>query len=56
LQAAGVACSAARRGEIESLLAQAGVAHVSGLGEMQKPPLSWRQGGRPRIADWLAFV
>jgi hypothetical protein len=54
LQAAGVACSAGRQDEVEGLLKQAGVSHVSPLGEMQRPPLAWRQGGRPRIADWIA--
>jgi hypothetical protein len=54
LQAAGVACAAARKNEIEDLLTQAGIPYVSPLGEMQRPPLSWRQGGRPRIADWVA--
>jgi hypothetical protein len=54
LQAAGVACSASRMDEIMRLVTQAGAPHVSVLGELQKPPLSWRQGGRPRIADWIA--
>jgi hypothetical protein len=26
---------------------------VSRPGAMQRPPLDWRQGGRPRLADWL---
>lgn len=53
LQAAGLACPNARREEIWSILREAGVPHLATLGEMQRPPLSWRQDGRPRIADWV---
>jgi hypothetical protein len=53
LQAVGIASTASRMKEIEELLIQAGVPYTSLLGEMQRPPLSWRQGGKPRIADWI---
>lgn len=54
LQAAGLACPISRHDKIVNLLTRAGASRVSALGEMQKPPLAWRQGGRPRIADWVA--
>ena len=42
------------REEKQPVKQRAGVAQVSNLGEMQRPPLSWRQSGRPRVADWIA--
>jgi hypothetical protein len=56
LQGAGLACPTSRQEVIVHLLTRAGVSRISPLGEMQKPPLNWRQGGRPRIADWVAAV
>lgn len=53
LEGAGLAVSAERRRAATDLLLQAGVHRVSPLGQMQRPPLAWRQGGRPRVADWL---
>jgi len=53
LQAAGIASTASRMKDIERIVIRAGVPHVALLGELQKPELSWRQGGRPRIADWI---
>jgi hypothetical protein len=55
LECAGLAASESRRGEIAAILAGAGVHRVCALGHMQKPPLSWSQGGRPRIADWVTW-
>jgi hypothetical protein len=56
LEAAGLAAPAARAQEISSMLARCGVHRICAIGEMQRPPLSWRQGGRPRIADWVEWT
>ncbi len=53
LEAAGIAVRGTRRAEISEMLSECGVHHVVPLGEMQHPDLAWRQGGRPRIAEWL---
>jgi Acyl-CoA reductase (LuxC) len=53
LEAAGLAASAGRRLELEALLVRSGVHRVCPLGEMQRPDLTWRQGGRPRVAAWI---
>ncbi len=53
LEAAGIAAPASRRNELETLLTHAGVHRVCPLGQMQRPDLSWRQGGRPRVAEWI---
>jgi len=55
LEAAGLAAPEHRRVPIEELLNRAGVHRVCALGQMQFPPLSWRQGGRPRVADWVTW-
>jgi len=55
LEAAGVAGAPARCAEIEDLLAGAGVHWVAPIGRMQRAPLAWPQGGRPRIADWVTW-
>ena len=39
-------------GLVPAGLRAGGVHRVCRLGEMQRPPLDWRQGGRPRLADW----
>jgi hypothetical protein len=54
LEAAGLAAQPSRRQECADILNRCGVHRVCELGEMQRPPLAWRQGGRPRVADWLA--
>ncbi len=54
LEAAGVGAVSSRRRECADVLGRCGVHRVCELGEMQRPPLAWRQGGRPRVADWLA--
>ena len=56
LEAAGLAVQAARVQEISLMLAGCGVHRVCAIGEMQRPALSWRQGGRPRIADWVEWT
>jgi hypothetical protein len=53
LEGAGLAAPPARRPALARRLEDCGVHRVCELGEMQRPPLTWRQGGRPRLADWL---
>ena len=38
-----------RERELQAMLEQSGVPHVVAAGELQKPTLEWRQGGRGRI-------
>lgn len=54
LEGAGLAAAPQRWAEIADCLAAAGVHRVCEIGVMQRPPLDWRQGGRPRVADWLS--
>jgi hypothetical protein len=56
LEAAGLACNAARLPAIAALLSEAGVHRVCRLGTMQTPSLSWRQSGRPRVAEWVEWT
>jgi hypothetical protein len=56
LEAAGVAVNPSRLVDIADLLGQAGVSRICPIGTMQTPPLSWRHGGRPRIADLVRWV
>ncbi|MDX2169979.1 MAG: acyl-CoA reductase [Deltaproteobacteria bacterium] len=53
LEGAGLAAGAGQYADWESALVASGVHLVSRIGAMQRPPLAWRQGGRPRLADWL---
>lgn len=52
LECAGVAAPAPRWPLLTEVLSAGGVHRVCALGEMQHPPLAWRQGGRPRVGDW----
>jgi acyl-CoA reductase LuxC len=56
LEAAGIAVGAARVAELVEGLAACGVHRICPIGMMQQPPLSWRQGGRPRVADWVEWT
>jgi hypothetical protein len=56
IEAVGLAVEPARVQEISLMLAGCGVHRVCAIGEMQLPALSWRQGGRPRIADWVEWT
>ncbi|MBI3796932.1 MAG: hypothetical protein HY268_08185 [Deltaproteobacteria bacterium] len=56
LEAVGVAVDPARLGDIGEILGRAGVSWICPVGAMQTPPLSWRHGGRPRIADLVRWV
>jgi hypothetical protein len=53
LECAGLAAPPQRRAALARRLEESGVHRVCEVGEMQRPPLTWRQGGRPRVADWL---
>lgn len=53
LEGAGLAAEPERWAPLVTRLEAAGVHLVSRLGAMQRPPLGWRQGGRPRLADWV---
>ncbi|MCS6926598.1 MAG: hypothetical protein NZ578_11925 [Candidatus Binatia bacterium] len=56
LEAAGIAADPDRLPELADLLGQAGVSRIAQLGTLQTPPLSWRHGGRPRLADFVRWV
>ncbi|MBI4518273.1 MAG: hypothetical protein HY699_20935 [Deltaproteobacteria bacterium] len=53
LEAAGLAAPPARQADLSALLTRAGVHRLCPLGEMQRPDLTWRPGGRPRVAQWV---
>lgn len=55
LEAAGRTPSGERTPRIDRMLAAAGVHLILALGAMQRPPLLWPQGGRPRVADWITW-
>jgi hypothetical protein len=54
LEGAGIAAPQPRWSALAEWLAMCGVHRVAPLGELQRPPLDWHQGGRPRLADWVA--
>jgi hypothetical protein len=54
LEGAGIAAPPDRLQRIAAELTAAGVHRVCAVGQLQRPPLDWRQGGRPRLADWIA--
>lgn len=56
LEAVGVAVSPERLYELAALLGHTGVSRVCPLGTLQTPPLSWRHGGRPRVADLVRWI
>ena len=56
LEAAGLAVDPSRLRNLGPMLAGCGVHRICRLGEMQRPPLSWHQGGRPRVADWVEWT
>jgi hypothetical protein len=53
LEGAGLAAAAERWPALAEFLAACGVHRVCGLGDMQRPPLHWRQGGLPRVGSWM---
>jgi Acyl-CoA reductase (LuxC) len=52
LESAGIAAAPGRWTVLAERMMACGVHRVSELGDMQRPPLAWRQGGRPRVGDW----
>lgn len=56
LEAAGVAALPDQLGTLAAELGRAGISRVCQIGAMQTPPLSWRHGGRPRIADVVRWA
>jgi hypothetical protein len=56
LEAVGVALTPERLPIVTELLGKAGVSRICPLGAMQTPPLSWRHGGRPRLADLVRWA
>jgi hypothetical protein len=56
LECVGLAVEAARESALSELLARCGVHRLCPIGAMQRPSLSWRQSGRPRVADWVEWT
>lgn len=54
LEACGIADAATHTDDIAVALERAGVHRVCPLGEMQRPGLDWRQGGRSIVLDLLS--
>jgi hypothetical protein len=52
LEAAGIAAAPARWTALAARMTACGVHRVCALGEMQRPPLAWRQGGHARVGAW----
>jgi hypothetical protein len=52
----GLAAPESRAGELALQLARWGVTRVCPLGQMQKPPLTWRHDGRPALGDLLTWT
>lgn len=55
LEAAGLALAPERSPAVAEALLRAGAHRVCPLGRMQQPSLSWRQGGRPAVAEWVTW-
>jgi hypothetical protein len=53
LEGAGLAAEPEHWPSLAARLEASGVHLVSRLGDMQRPPLGWRQSGRARLADWV---
>ena len=56
LEAVGVAADPEETARLGEFLAGLGVSRVCPLGEMQRPPLRWCRGGRPRIGDFVRWT
>lgn len=56
LEAAGVAVSQENLSAAAKVLGQVGVSRLCPIGKLQTPPVSWRHGGRPRVADLVRWV
>jgi len=56
LEAAGVAVGPERAAPMTTMLAACGVHRICPIGTMQTPTLTWRQGGRPRVGEWVEWT
>ena len=56
LEAASLAAGVPRRACLREFLIGLGVHRVCAIGSMQRPPLTWRQSGRPRLAEWVEWA
>ncbi len=56
LEATGIAAGVERLPELVEILGGCGVRRICSIGKMQEPSLSWRPGGRPRVAEWVEWV
>ena len=45
-----------RRQSLLEVLAGSGLSRICHIGTMQTPPLGWRHGGRPRLADFVTWT
>lgn len=52
----GMAASPVRAQEMATTLARWGVPRVCPLGQMQRPPLTWRHDGRPTLTELLRWT
>lgn len=52
----GIAAPEDQARELASRLARWGVARVCPMGDMQKPPLTWRHDGRPALGDLVTWT
>jgi hypothetical protein len=52
----GLAAGPARLADLATTLARWGVTRVCPLGRMQRPPLTWRQDGRPTLGDLIQWT
>jgi hypothetical protein len=52
----GIAAPRERASEVVAALARWGVTRVCPLGQMQRPPLTWRHDGRPALGELLTWT
>jgi hypothetical protein len=51
----GLAAAGERESELATQLARWGVTRLCHIGQMQRPPLTWRHDGRPALADLVTW-
>ncbi len=56
LECVGLAARDEEYAAIADFLGGIGVSRICPLGKMQTPPIGWRHGGRPRLADFVRWV
>lgn len=56
IEAVGLAVGGDRVATLVEVFSACGVHRICPIGTMQQPPLSWVQGGRPRIGDWVEWM